>query len=371
MLLAFARRGHRQLGNYADYNLLDGYSAHGVVLERLIFAWSRKFEVYWSSPASCVEDAVEGLLRLGAPSIDTILATLFRHYADIRRLTECTRTFQDLFSSCHRNLKLKEEISRVLQEALPTSRPCSFPHLQFMLGDSLHPSLAPRYTHERSWCPITLGLLLSTRDVPALPQPTSLLQYNSDGDKYSSATPAFNQLLSSLQMTEGGPRFQDRYIAHLHSSARHVHEEYQTTQRTMRKYSIEELKKHFVECRRRWMDALRRLKDSLSATTADPLEQTLARCGRWPPVTTYSLLGCLASTSPITLSEDWKRCLVRFALLLLGLQRARRLLRFASASLEEEFSKELENEGCEGWDAERYPDWLLVQVGSRSMSVHV
>ena len=291
-------------------------------------------------------------------------------------------------------LKLRE-ILRVLREALPVSSPCSFLHPQFMLGESsgtprvshttfsrwqplsaghshfLHPSLASQDMRQRSWCPITLELLLSTRDVPALPQPTNLSRYNSDGDKYSSGTPAFDRLLSSLPMTEGGPRFQDRYIAHLHSSARHVHEEYQTTCTSTVRYPIEELKKHFVECRRKWMDASGRLKDSLSAMTANPLEQTLAQCGQWPLVMTYSLLGCLASTSLIKLSENWKTCLVQFALLLLELQRARRLLQFALAGLEEEFSKELENEGCEGWDADQYPDWLLIQVCLRSMSVHI
>ena len=369
MFLAFAKEGQHQLGNYADYNLLDGYFAHRVVLDHHILAWVRKFDMGDIS-RDRVEDAVESFLRLGALPADTI--PILPLDPEIRNVTELSRTFQELLSSCHRNLKLKEEISHVLREALPASSPCSFPHLRFMLGDSLHPLSAVQHTDQRSWCPITLGLLLSTRDVPALPQPTNFPRYNTDGDKYSSlATPAFNRLLSSLQMAEGCPGFQDQYIAHLHSSARHVHEEYQTTPGTAIKCPIEELKKHFVECRRRWMDALRHLKDSLSATTADPLEQTLARCGQWPPITTYSLLGCLASTSPIKISENWKRCLVQFALLLLELQHSRRLLRFASAGLEEEFSKELENEGCEGWDAEQYPDWLLVQVCSQSLSVHV
>ena len=269
-------------------------------------------------------------------------------------------------------LKLEEEISRALWEALPASSPCSFPHLQFMPGDILHPSLALQHTHQHSGCPITLGLLLSTRVVPALLPRTNLPQYNSDGDKYpSSGTPAFSQLLSSLRVTERDPRFQRQYITHLHSSALHVRKEYQTTGRIMIKYPIEELKKHFLECRRKWMDALDRLKGSLSATTADPLEQTLARCGQWPPVTPYSLLGFLASSSLIKLSKDWKMCLVQFALLLLELQRARRLLRFALAGLEDEFSKELKNAGCKGWDAEQYPDWLLVQVRSRSLSMRV
>ena len=79
-------------------------------------------------------------------------------------------------------------------------------------------------------------------------------------------------------------------------------------------------------------------------------------------ITADVLLRYLASASPVDIPLTWKKCLTSLALLLLGLQRSRRLLRFALDGLEEEFSKELENDICDGWNPEEYPDWLLIQV---------
>ena len=124
---------------------------------------------------------------------------------------------------------------------------------------------------------------------------------------------------------------------------------------------IEALQKHYVECRVKYMNSLAILKKSLGPMT-DPLEQAVDRSGQWPPITADVLLRYLASTSPISIPPHWKKCLISLALLLLELQRTRRLLRFALDGLEEQLSKELENEGCGGWNAEEYPDWLLIQV---------
>ena len=172
---------------------------------------------------------------------------------------------------------------------------------------------------------------------------------------------------SLLRHHHSDPPFQEWYITRLHASATHVREGSQTTSGRMRRYRIEELKVHFVKCMHEYMEALCHLRGSLGPT-ADPLEQAFSRCGHWPHITPYSLLGCLASTSPIKLSQDWRKCLVSFALLLLELQHARRLLRFAWEGLEEEFIQELENDGCDGWHAEQHPDWLLIQVRSRSLN---
>lgn len=102
------------------------------------------------------------------------------------------------------------------------------------------------------------------------------------------------------------------------------------------------------------------VKEELDPT--DDLGHALDQAGQWPQITPNALLRCLASTSPIKLPEDWKKCLVSLALLLMALQRSRRLLRYSLDNLEEELSRELENEECDGWSAEEYPDWLLIQV---------
>ena len=262
-------------------------------------------------------------------------------------------------------------IQQVLKSSSISSHTLQTIGVQAVSVDHHHAPPSPltlQHAHEHLSWPTTLGQLLSARDAPALRKPTKFPHHKFDGDKHSSPnTPTLNRLLSSLRINEGDPPFQEWYITRLHASATHVREGSQTTSGRMRRYRIEELKVHFVKCMHEYMEALCHLRGSLGPT-ADPLEQAFSRCGHWPHITPYSLLGCLASTSPIKLSQDWRKCLVSFALLLLELQHARRLLRFAWEGLEEEFIQELENDGCDGWHAEQHPDWLLIQVRSRSLN---
>ena len=389
ILLAFTKEG-QQRGRSHDYKLLDGYSPSRAMLRSCFDAMqcykARESLDQWSLMEKTRDTAVECLLKAW-PS-DTIPPLSLS--PEIWNVAKLTCALQKLFSSCYRNLRLKEDVLCVLREAQPAPTcSCTSPHLQYTSGVSSSISshtlqttcvqtvsvnhhyappspLTLQHAREHSSWPTTLGLLLSARDAPALRvrKPSTKSHCEFDGDKHSSPnTPTFNQLLSSLCINKGDPPFQEWYIARLHASATDVHEGSRTTSGGMRKHRIEELKVHFVECKHKYMEALCRLRDTLGAT-ADPVEQALARCGQWPHITPYSLLGYLASTSLIKPSQDWKKCLVSFALLLLELQHARRLLRFAWEGPEEEFIQELENGGCDGWHAEEHPDWLLIQVRS-------
>ena len=386
ILLAFAKKGQYHLVNYPDYKLLDGCSPTEKVLRHRIHSAGG----YISLRANAV---VECLLR----AWPTDAVPTFSLDDKIRDVASLTHTLQALFSSCDRNLKRKKDLMHVLRGPQPASLPCAVPYLQYMLGESsdAHPRISLsnsiqtfsatsyhrksdlpsvsspasslQHIPERSLWRVTLDQLLSDskRRAPALPCLTKLPPLNSDIDRCSSPDPpGFGRLLSSLRIDEGDSQFQAQYITDLHASARHVREEYETTRGMMKRYPIDELRKHFVQCRDKYMDAFCLLKKSLGST-ADPLGQALARGGQWPQITADTLLRRLASTSPI-LSGSWKECLVSFGLLLLEFQRARRLLRFASEGLEEEFGKELENERCDGWNPEQYPDWLLIQVRFRS-----
>ena len=209
--------------------------------------------------------------------------------------------------------------------------------------------------NERTQLQITLERLFSNRPAPKLPVRSILLC-----DSHSTPSddiPALDQLFTSLRTDSS---FQRAYLARLDASAQCVRMESRVTHRMAGENLTETLKKHYVQCRVNYLDSLDILKSSLGPTI-DPHEQTLYRFGQWPPITA-DLLRYLASTSPVDIPPRWKECLISLALLLLELQRARRLLRFALDSLEEEFSRELENEGCLGWKAEEYPDWLLIQV---------
>ena len=384
MLLAFAK-GEYYLVNYAEYKLLDGYSPTKEMLWDHIYnasgSRSRRWNVVKQDRArKNVDRMLEAWPSDRVPMLDFTPGL--------------THTLQELFSSCYRNLKLLEDLTHFFQEGQPVPGPRAVPQFHCVFGESSGPS--PRisqtahiqtlssshyhastslsslqHIHERLSWQITPDRLLLKREAPMLPSLTKLPSCTFDEGRHTpSNIPVFNRLLSSLRLNEGDPSFQEQYVTHLHSSARHVRGEYQMIYGTMGMYPIDKLKKHFVECKRKWIEALCILKESLGPTS-DPLERALAQCGQWPQITTYSLLQCLASTSPIQLSETWKKCLVSFALLLLEFQRSRRLLRFAWEGLEEEFTKELENKGCDGWNAGQYPDWLLIQVCLLLVILHI
>ena len=205
---------------------------------------------------------------------------------------------------------------------------------------------------------IPLDQLLRTRPVPELPVRTILLR-NSHKTS-SNDIPALDQLFPSLRVHS---LFQREYITRLDASAQHFCANSQRTHwyEVAGENRIEALRKHYVRCKDNFLGFLNNPKSGLGPTS-DPHEQALDRFGQWPPITADVLLQYLASTSPIIIPQCWKECLISLALLLLDLQCAWRLLRLALDGLEEEFLKELENEGCEGWKAEDYPDWLLIQV---------
>jgi hypothetical protein len=203
---------------------------------------------------------------------------------------------------------------------------------------------------------ISLDHLLRNRPAPDLPARSALLRgsHNTSSDDI----PLLDQLFSSLRADSS---FQREYLAHLDTSAQCVRVAAQMTHEVVGASLIEALGKHYVQCRVNYLESLVILKKSLGPTT-DPHEQACNRFGQWPPITADVLLRYLASASPINIPPHWKKCLISLSLLISELQRSRRLLRFALDGLEEEFSKELANEGCDGWNAEEYPDWLLIQV---------
>jgi len=224
------------------------------------------------------------------------------------------------------------------------------------------PHLVSSLQYTSSECaqwPIMLDQLLSDRPAPELPPrhtplPTSH-KTSSPGD-----IPELNRLFSHLQIKQTDPPFKERYLTLLGTSAG-VSKEFPHFHIVVAgKDRIDTLRRHYAQCRIKYTKALGKIKETLGPTTGR--EQALHQFGQWPPIMAGVLLQCLASTSKIKLPIEWKKCITSLALLLLDLQRARRLLRFALDGFEEEFSQELENKGCDGWNAEENPDWLLIQV---------
>ena len=211
----------------------------------------------------------------------------------------------------------------------------------------------------------SLSQLLHERPAPNLRRRNELPRYTSGSHNLLSPDiRPLRQLFSSLQTNEAAPSFQSQYISRLHNSTHHL----QTSNpigvlcrpAEHVKHGIATLRRHYVQCKINYMESLDIIKAALCPQTE--FEQLLDRFGLWPRVTPFILFRCLASTSPIKFSENWRTCLISLALLALDVQQARRLLKFALDGLEDEFHYELETEGCDGWDPSTYPDWLLIQV---------
>ena len=282
----------------------------------------------------------------------------YNHEAAMARETECAGDRAAHLFPCW-NLPLREG-SGNYTESSDYSTTCvpAEPATSFTLPRGSVSSLQYSHNERTSW-PITLEQLLSNRPPPELPSRVTLL--HDSHTRSSDNIPELSRLFSSLPMNKSDPSFQKEYIALLEKSAQRVREDSRIIHRLTGKDQIDALGKHYAQCRLNYLGALGTLKKTLGPTT-DPLEQALEQFGQWPPITADYLLRCLASTSQIKIPLRWKKCLISLALLLLDLQRARRLLRFSLDGLEEEFSKELENEVCDGWNAEDYTDWVLIQV---------
>ena len=348
MLITFAMQTHSHSVNplmiHSDCKISDGYRPTEDVLGDYI----RKHCIeHWylalDEGRHAVSTTIKHLLKNWPCDAPPTVSLGIPSYWDVAGLAA---SIQQLFSGCYRNFKLKNYVMHIL--AAP-----GLPSLSRRV-------LPPRYTlNEHMQWQVTLNQLLSNRSVPELP-PRSTFSWDGRQNNYLPGTsndiPVLDRLFSSLQSNSA---FQQEYLALLETSAG-AHKKYGTSYRVLTTDHIDTLQKHYVQCKVNYVDALGTLNRSLGPVTER--EQALERFGHWPLITADILLRRLACASPASVPERWKKCMLSLALLLLELQRARRLLRFALSGLKEEFWKELENEQCDGWNSEEYPDWLLIQV---------
>ena len=259
------------------------------------------------------------------------------------------------FSDCFRNLKLQQHLTRVQRilknlqsEASPTPNTLQY---------SFRPS---RSIPSRIQWSLTIDQLFA-RPAPPLRVHDRLPRYPVDARNtaLSDFTP-LHQLITTVEANAVNP-FQRQYVSALHTSAESFGSAMSLVAHTATKLpTTETLVEHYANCRTSYIEALRHLQRYLGPRSQS--EQAVEQSGQWPRITAHALFRCLASNSPLVLPDDWKTCLIRFTLLALELQRARRLLLLHFDNLHEEFCEELQNEGCDGWNAEAHPDWLLIQV---------
>ena len=82
----------------------------------------------------------------------------------------------------------------------------------------------------------------------------------------------------------------------------------------------------------------------------------------WPRITTRSLLALLSTSAPRSVAQPWKASLLTFGKATTKLQRARRLLLASERGDVSTFCGELDNDGHDGWEVEKWPDWLLIEL---------
>ena len=256
--------------------------------------------------------------------------------------------------SSYRSIDLKEHLTRV-QEVLRNAHVSPTPFQNFYFAPSKTiPSYTP-WTFTVKQLFSRSGLWLPEHDT--LPYDAAEVENTS----FSGAVP-LQRLITTSAASAMNP-FQHRYTSALRASAESFESEMSLVSHGATELpDAEILMTHYARCRTAYAESVYHLEWYLGPRSRS--ERALQQSGQWPRMTPRVVLRLLASNSPVKLSNDWKECLTRLALLLLQVQRARRLLRLYLDNHHEELRRELQNGGCDGWKPEMRPDWLLIQVRS-------
>ena len=171
------------------------------------------------------------------------------------------------------------------------------------------------------------------------------------------------ELIGAIQCDEGGSNhylIRTQYRDDLSASydAFSNHKEQITRQELP--FTLNDTLMHRMTCETDCFQALKCIHDRLEAKS--PISRLLKLGGLWPRVTLRSLLANLSSRSPTSLSESWRQCLLTLGESMTALQRARRLVLAGERNDVSGFCVEMENEGHQGWEASRWPDWLLMEL---------
>ncbi|KAI6151148.1 hypothetical protein BKA82DRAFT_4329062 [Pisolithus tinctorius] len=330
-LLAFATMPQFRDENPPDhpaYTLSDGYRPSSCALDRLVSQQEHPYKDYVTPEVyreklqlekSEIIAKVTAAWPCMKPPCSSFLCPSWYYTAAL------DSDLCELFASCYRNMELKNHLNRV--ESILGRDPA-----RPLMGSLGTTSLASQYSfvpssqgHQPTHREVTLEDLFH-RSVPAVPPPPKLPL---------TLTPSRSLTWYLLYYSSG-------LIDDLRKNANSVFQ------------SADHLKVDALQCLSRAMytSTLISLAESLGPQTTS--DHAIHKSGRWPRVTAKVLLGCLASTSQTRLSP--------FAKLALEYQRARRMLTLAKNGATEDLHKEIGNTGCDGWKAESYVDWLLIQL---------
>ncbi|KAI6138903.1 hypothetical protein BKA82DRAFT_4459887 [Pisolithus tinctorius] len=357
-LLAFATMPQFKDENPPDhpaYTLSDGYRPSSHALDRLVSQQERPYKDYVTpevyreklqlEKCEIIAKVTAAWPCMKPPPCSSFLCPSWYYTAAL------DSDLCELFASCYRNMELKNHLNRV--ESILGQNPA-----RPLMGSLGTTSLASQYSfvpssqgHQPTHREVTLEDLFH-RSVPAVPPPQKLPL---------ALTPSrsLTWLIDDLRKNANSV-FQVMYADGLQRSANHLSHDQITPEVDALQRLVEPLRTHYEQSRAMYTSTLISLAECLGPQTTS--DHAIHKSGRWPRITAKVLLGCLSSTSQTRLSRDWRVCLIAFAKLALEYQRARRMLALAKNGATEDLHKEIGNAGCDGWKAESYVDWLLIQL---------
>jgi len=368
---------------FASYDLSDGFIPCDVVLRKLITSCAIDFDCSQERRlvAKDGEDEIDlGRRRFSAfearcdseketilrevndawpceepPTLDTLEVTCYK-------LGELSGKLRPIFRSCWANHLLKQhldDLQGILNQFYVASPPSKLPS-QYHLNPHFDCVASPSSSVDAQW--------LFNRLPPAPRAPGTFTVLPNITQRNLSFLFPNSELTTRLQKLvinfrdRGSNKFHHKYADDLNISTMAFCTENVSVPLdpvlyiTDTDFLLEHYRRHSVQ----FYESLRAVEAAISP--AVDAESALYNAGLWPRVTPNFLFSHMASISGNHLGRGWRTALIRLSQTLLRLQRSRRLLVFAANKSWVEFSKELENEECEGFDPESYPDWLLIQV---------
>ncbi|KAL2069540.1 hypothetical protein VTL71DRAFT_14219 [Oculimacula yallundae] len=127
------------------------------------------------------------------------------------------------------------------------------------------------------------------------------------------------------------------------------------------------LKNHLVQSTAN-VDQLFKKICSTFITAGSPVYESAHKVSLVPRLSPSIILKLLTRFNNVVLSGPWREALVRYALAIVAMQRAERLV--ACGKRDSDILNELINGGHTNWDPEEYPEWLLLEVENHILIRH-
>ena len=124
--------------------------------------------------------------------------------------------------------------------------------------------------------------------------------------------------------------------------------------------SIEDLLLNRMDCETYMLGMLDGICGNLRPN--DRISWILEAGGLWPRLTIRSIVGSLANLRKLKVPSGWRSCLLALGEAITFLQRGRRLVLAGERKDVPSLCAELENVGRVGWESNRWPEWLLIEI---------